>query len=51
MSCEIIEAKYLKNFLIEVKFQDGKSGIVNLEECKNKGGIFYKFSDAKFFKT
>ena len=51
MYYEIVEAKYLKNFLIEVKFQDGKSGIANLEEYKNKGGIFSKFGDPVFFKN
>lgn len=51
MYYEIIEAKYHKNFLIEVKFQDGKSGIVNLEEYKNKGGIFSKLNDPEFFKN
>ena len=51
MYYEIIEAKYLKNFLIEVKFLNGKSGIVNLEEYKNKGGIFSKFNDPEFFKN
>ena len=51
MYYEIIEAKYLKNFLIEIKFLNGKSGIVNLEEYKNKGGIFSKFNDPEFFKN
>ena len=51
MYYEIIEAKYLKNYLVEVKFLNGKSGIVNLEEYKNKGGIFSKFSDPEFFKN
>ena len=51
MYYEIIKVKYLKNFLIEVKFLNGKSGIVNLEEYKNKGGIFSKFNDMDFFKN
>ncbi|MFA6596155.1 MAG: DUF2442 domain-containing protein [Ignavibacteriaceae bacterium] len=50
MYYEIVEAKYLKNYLIEVKFLNGKSGIVDLEEYKNKGGIFSKFNDPEFFK-
>lgn len=51
MYYEIVEAKYLDNFLIKVKFLNGKSGIVNLEEYKNKGGIFSKFNDPEFFKN
>jgi len=50
MYYEIIEAKYLEDFLIEVKFMNGKSGVANLEQFKNKGGIFSKFSDLSFFK-
>lgn len=50
MYYEIKEIKYLKNYSLEIKFKDGKKGIVDFSDYVNKGGVFKRFSDINFFK-
>ncbi len=45
----IIRAEYVKEFEIELSFNDGLSGIVNLESYLNKP-IFEPLNNVEFFK-
>jgi hypothetical protein len=36
----IVKAEYIKDYIIEVTFNDGAMKIVNLETYTKKGGIF-----------
>ncbi len=47
----ITRARYLKDYKIELQFKDGKVGIVDLENYKNRGGVFYAFKDLEYFKN
>jgi hypothetical protein len=47
----VVFAKYLKDYKIELTFKDGKVGIVDLEEYKNRGGVFESFKDLAYFKN
>lgn len=46
----VIDAEYVKDYTIKIRFDDGSLKIVNLESYTKRGGIFSKFSDKEFFK-
>ena len=46
----VIDARYLNNYNIEIFFDDGKSGVVNLSKYPEKGGVFSPLSDPEYFK-
>lgn len=46
----VIDAEYVKDYIIKIRFNDGSLKIVNLEPYTKRGGIFSKFSDKEFFK-
>ncbi len=45
----VVEAKYIDNFKIFLTFNDGKQGLVDLNN-KLKGPIFEPLKDVQFFK-
>lgn len=46
----IIDAEYVGDYRIRVKFDDGSIKIVDLEPYTKKGGIFEPLKDKSFFK-
>jgi len=40
---------YKGEYRIEVKFDDGKGGIVDFSKYLDKGGVFDRFKDMTFF--
>jgi len=50
MYYDLIKADYVKDFKINLVFEDGKAGIVDLEKIIKKGGIFTELKDQKKFK-
>jgi hypothetical protein len=46
----IIEARYIENFKIYLKFNDGKEGIVDLQN-KLKGKIFIPLQEMEYFNA
>lgn len=50
MYCDIKEARYIEGYKLEIIFEDGKRGIVDLKEYVRKGGLFGRFSDLRYFK-
>jgi len=48
---DVISAKYLDGYKIEVAFDNGKSGVANFSEYPDRGGVFARFKDMNFFKS
>jgi hypothetical protein len=47
---DIVKAKYLRDYKIELTFENGKTGIVDLKEYSKLGGVFTNFTDFVYFK-
>jgi len=47
---DVISAKYIENYKIEVSFDDGKKGIVDFSKYLEKGGVFERFKNLEFSK-
>ena len=47
----IIEAEYIRDYMIRVRFDDESVKIVDLEPYTKRGGVFSSFSDKEFFKS
>jgi len=46
----VIEAEYVKDYIIKIRFDDGSVKVVDLEPYTKRGGVFNKFFDKEFFK-
>jgi hypothetical protein len=46
----VVEAVYIKDYLIEVRFNDGLKKKVNLETYTKKGGVFSALKDKEYFE-
>ena len=51
MTPDVVSAKYLKDYLLELIFENGESGIVDFSKYLKIGGIFQRFNDLEFFKN
>ncbi|MDD5091048.1 MAG: DUF2442 domain-containing protein [Candidatus Wallbacteria bacterium] len=47
---EITHFRMLENFSLELTFENGKAGIVDLSGYAEKGGVFSNFKDAEYFR-
>lgn len=50
MYYDVVEAKYIEGCKLELTFENGKRGIVDLQDYIKKGGVFSRFSDIEYFK-
>ena len=48
---DVVSAVYKGKYKIEITFEDGKKGIVDLSRYLDKGGVFSRFRDINFFKS
>ena len=48
---DVISAKYIDGYKIELIFDDGKKGIVDLSRYLKRGGVFERFKNIEFFKN
>jgi len=48
---DVVSATYKGKYKIEIKFEDGKKGIVDFSKYIDKGGVFSRFRDINFFKS
>ena len=48
---DIIEVNHQENYLLYLKFEDGKEGIVDISQLIEFKGIFAKLQDINYFKT
>lgn len=42
--------KYIDGYRLEVEFDTGEKGIIDLGDLSKEGGIFSRFSDIEYFK-
>ena len=47
---DVVEARYVDGYKIEVTFENGRKGVVDLKDYAGKGGVFSRFADMDFFK-
>ena len=50
MYFNLIEAEYLSEYRIRMRFEDNSSGIADLSGYITKGGVFKPFEDMSYFK-
>jgi hypothetical protein len=48
---DIINFKKLGGYRLELEFDDGKKGVVNLQSYTERGGVFSRFSDMEYFDS
>ncbi len=48
---DIIEVKYLKDYLLYLKFEDNQTGIVDICQIIDFSGIFEPLKNIDYFKT
>ena len=47
---DVISADYKGHYQIELTFDDGKRGVVDLSAYSERGGVFERFRDMDFFR-
>ncbi len=47
---DVVEAKYIDGYKIEVTFENGRKGVVDFKDYIKKGGVFSRFADMDYFK-
>jgi hypothetical protein len=50
MFYDVVEAKHIQGYKLELDFENGKRGVVDLIEYRHKEGVFSRFSDIEYFK-
>ena len=50
MSVDATEVKYIDGYKLEVSFETGEKGIVDLSDYTEMGGVFSRFADMNYFK-
>lgn len=51
MSPDLVSAKYIEAYKVQLQFADGKQGVVDFQDYLNRGGVFSKFSNPSFFQS
>jgi len=47
---DVVDAKYIDGYEIEVTFENGRKGIVNFEGYAEKGGVFGRLAELEYLK-
>lgn len=50
MFFDVKSAKYIEGYRIELDFEDGSSGVVNLSDYASPNNVFKSFLDIEYFK-
>jgi len=50
MYMDVISARYVSDYKIELTFENGRSGVVDFMKFISQGGVFRRLSDFDFFK-
>jgi len=48
---DVIEARYLGGYRLEVRFDNGRMGVVDFSDRIKRGGVYSRLSDVEFFKS
>ena len=51
MILDVVSARHIRDYEIELEFEDGAKGIVDFSQYRNRGGVFCKFNDMEYFKN
>ena len=51
MYYDVLSAKYVDGYKIELTFEDGKVGIVDLQKYVDQGGVFSKLQNMEYFRN
>ena len=51
MYVDIISAKYLGDYRLELTFENGRSGVVDFRKFIQRGGIFARLTDVELFRS
>ena len=51
MILDVVSARHIRDYEIELVFEDGAKGIVDFSQYRNRGGVFSKFNDMEYFKN
>lgn len=49
MYYDVLEARYIEGYKLELVFENGRKGIIDFREYGHKGGVFCRFLDIKYF--
>lgn len=48
---DLISARLIEGYILELTFENGKSGNVDFSEYLTKGGVFSRFKDKSYFNN
>lgn len=48
---DVVSARHIRDYELELEFEDGTRGIVDFSQYRNRGGVFSKFNDMEYFKN
>ena len=48
---DVIDAVYKGDYRIELKFDDGKIGVIDFSKYLNRGGVFKKLKNLEYFRS
>lgn len=51
MILDAVSARHVREYEIELEFEDGAKGVVDFSQYRNRGGVFSKFNDMEYFKN
>lgn len=51
MLFDVVSARHIKDYELELEFEDGSKGVVDFSEYRRRGGVFAKFNDPAYFKS
>jgi hypothetical protein len=46
----VIDAEYVKDYIIKIRFNDGSVKIANLDSYAKRGGVFSALEDKEYFR-
>jgi hypothetical protein len=46
-----VSARHIKDYELEIEFEDGSTGVVDFSEYRSRGGVFVQFNDPAYFKN
>ena len=51
MLYDVKRVNYIEEYTLEIEFENGYTGIIDLKDYKDKGGVFTQFNDLNFFRN
>ena len=51
MLYDVMSAKHIGEYRVELEFEDGSRGVVELSRFLSRGGVFERFHDTEYFRS